>query len=79
MPQFAARIQRDANRVRLRRVYERNERKRDRRRPDPTTGLGTVVGVIGGYEQGGNTPSVSYAAAFGGTTRVLYAAAVAAG
>lgn len=47
--------------------------------PDPSTGLGTVVGVIGGYEQGGNTPSVSYAAAFGGTTRALYAAAVAAG
>jgi hypothetical protein len=27
---------------------------------DPATGLGTVVGVIGGYEQGGDTPSVSY-------------------
>lgn len=27
---------------------------------DPVTGVGTVVGVIGGYEQGGDTPSISY-------------------
>jgi V8-like Glu-specific endopeptidase len=40
--------------------------------PDPVTGLGTVVGAIGGYEQGGATPSVSYAAAFGATTVALY-------
>ena len=46
---------------------------------DPNTGLGTVVGVIGGYEQGGYTPSVSYAAAFTKTTQALYAAAMAAG
>ncbi|HEX6787699.1 MAG TPA: trypsin-like serine protease [Gaiellaceae bacterium] len=46
---------------------------------DPSTGLGTVIGVIGGYEQGGDTPSVSYAAAFTQTTQTLYAAAVAAG
>jgi V8-like Glu-specific endopeptidase len=39
---------------------------------DPVTGLGTVVGVIGGYQQGGNTPSVSYAAAFSGSTWSLY-------
>ena len=31
----------------------------------PATGLGTVIGVIGGYEQGGDTPSVSYSARFG--------------
>jgi V8-like Glu-specific endopeptidase len=43
---------------------------------DPGTGLGTVVGVIGGYEQGGNTASVSYAAAFGVNTRTLYWQAV---
>jgi V8-like Glu-specific endopeptidase len=45
--------------------------------PDPATGLGTVVGVIGGFEQGGTTPSVSYAARFGRTARVLYARAMA--
>jgi V8-like Glu-specific endopeptidase len=44
---------------------------------DPASGLGTVVGVIGGFEEGGNTASVSYAAAFSQTTRALYAAAVA--
>ena len=38
---------------------------------DAATGLGTVVGVIGGYQQGGNTPSVSYAAAFNATTKAL--------
>ena len=43
---------------------------------DASTGLGTVVGVIGGYQQGGNTPSVSYAAAFNGTTKALYEQAV---
>jgi V8-like Glu-specific endopeptidase len=31
---------------------------------NPATGVGTVVGVIGGFEEGGNTPSVSYAARF---------------
>jgi V8-like Glu-specific endopeptidase len=40
--------------------------------PDPATGLGTVVGVIGGYEQGGSTASISYAAEFSGTTESLY-------
>jgi V8-like Glu-specific endopeptidase len=42
---------------------------------DAKTGLGTVVGVIGGYEQGGYTSSVSYAARFQGHTAALYAAA----
>jgi V8-like Glu-specific endopeptidase len=32
---------------------------------DAATGQGTVIGVIGGYQQGGNTPQVSYAAVFG--------------
>jgi V8-like Glu-specific endopeptidase len=41
------------------------------------TGLGTVIGVIGGYQQGGNTPSVSYSARFGRAVRALYEAAVA--
>ncbi|OIK28235.1 trypsin-like serine peptidase [Streptomyces malaysiense] len=35
-----------------------------------------VVGVIGGYHTGGNTPQVSYSAYFGSATRALYGAAV---
>ena len=31
---------------------------------NPRTGTGTVVGVIGGYQYGGDTPQVSYAAKF---------------
>jgi V8-like Glu-specific endopeptidase len=31
----------------------------------PVSGEGTVIGVIGGYEQGGDTPSVSYSIVFG--------------
>jgi V8-like Glu-specific endopeptidase len=46
---------------------------------DPTTGQGTVVGVIGGYEQGGDTPQVSYSSAFGSNVAVLYKTAVAGG
>lgn len=42
----------------------------------PATGLGAVIGVIGGYEQGGNTPSVSYSARFGQAVRDLYDQAV---
>ncbi|HUY46951.1 MAG TPA: trypsin-like serine protease [Streptosporangiaceae bacterium] len=41
------------------------------------TGLGTVIGVIGGYEQGGDTPSVSYSPRFGKAVRALYNKAVA--
>jgi V8-like Glu-specific endopeptidase len=41
----------------------------------PSTGLGTVIGVIGGYEQGGDTPSVSYATQFGPFVADLYKAA----
>jgi V8-like Glu-specific endopeptidase len=33
---------------------------------------GTVVGVIGGYEQGGDTPDVSYSSAFGPAVEALY-------
>jgi V8-like Glu-specific endopeptidase len=43
----------------------------------PSTGLGTVIGVIGGYELGGDTPSVSYAARFGSMVANLYQAAIA--
>lgn len=31
---------------------------------NPATGLGTVIGVIGGYEEGGDTPQVSYSSYF---------------
>jgi V8-like Glu-specific endopeptidase len=43
---------------------------------DPATGLGTVIGVIGGYEQGGDTPSVSYSARFGALVADLYETAI---
>jgi V8-like Glu-specific endopeptidase len=33
---------------------------------------GTVIGVIGGYQQGGDSPSVSYAARFGPRMAALY-------
>ena len=36
------------------------------------TGLGTVVGVIGGYQQGGFTNAVSYSAQFGPRIAALY-------
>lgn len=44
--------------------------------PDANTGLGIVVGVIGGYQAGGDTPSISYAAAFGLDTEALYQQAI---
>jgi V8-like Glu-specific endopeptidase len=46
-------------------------------RVSPVTGLGTVIGVIGGYEQGGYTPSVSYSPRFGRAVAALYQVAVA--
>jgi V8-like Glu-specific endopeptidase len=46
---------------------------------NPATGQGTVIGVIGGYQQGGNTPQVSYAAVFGANVEALYKTAVAGG
>ena len=39
------------------------------------TGQGTVIGVIGGYQQGGDTSQVSYAASFSTAVAVLYAKA----
>lgn len=38
---------------------------------------GTVIGVIGGFQQGGDTPSVSYAARFSTEMAALYQTAVA--
>ncbi len=46
---------------------------------DFTTGQGTVIGVIGGYEQGGDNPQVSYSAVFGSDVAAIYKAAVAGG
>jgi len=43
----------------------------------PAAGLDTVIGVIGGYQLGGKTPSVSYAARFGGRLAALYRRALA--
>jgi V8-like Glu-specific endopeptidase len=43
------------------------------------TGQGTVIGVIGGYEQGGLTPQVSYSSLFGANVAALYQQAVAGG
>jgi hypothetical protein len=37
---------------------------------------GTIVGVIGGYEEGGDTPSVSYSVRFGAPVQSLYQQAI---
>lgn len=42
-------------------------------------GQGTVIGVIGGYEQGGLTPDISYSTEFSTNVSSLYATAVAGG
>jgi V8-like Glu-specific endopeptidase len=44
----------------------------------PRSHTGTIVGVIGGYQQGGDTPSVSYSVRFGLAILQLYRRAVAA-
>ncbi len=46
---------------------------------DQATGQGLVIGVIGGYQQGGDTPQVSYSAVLGANAAALYKQAVAAG
>ncbi|WP_037568901.1 trypsin-like serine peptidase [Phaeacidiphilus oryzae] len=46
---------------------------------DPATHTGTVIGVIGGYQEGGDTDSVSYSAYFGSDVQALYRRAEAAG
>jgi len=43
------------------------------------TGQGTVIGVIGGYEQGGLLPQISYSSMFGANVAALYQVAVAGG
>jgi V8-like Glu-specific endopeptidase len=46
---------------------------------DQATGQGLVIGVIGGYQQGGDTPQVSYSAVLGANAASLYQQAVAGG
>ena len=43
---------------------------------DPKTRTGTIVGVIGGYQEGGDSPQVSYSARFGSGIESLYRVAV---
>ena len=46
---------------------------------DPATGQGLVIGVIGGYQQGGDSPQVSYSPVLGANAAALYRVAVAGG
>jgi hypothetical protein len=46
---------------------------------DPRSRTGTIVGVIGGYQEGGDAPSVSYSAYLGDGARQLYQQATSAG
>jgi V8-like Glu-specific endopeptidase len=39
---------------------------------DDASGQGTVIGVIGGYQQGGDTADVSYSVAFGAAVAALF-------
>jgi V8-like Glu-specific endopeptidase len=45
-------------------------------RTGPFGNVATVIGVIGGYQQGGDTPSVSYAAKFSTQMAALYQTAL---
>jgi hypothetical protein len=36
------------------------------------TGTGAIIGVIGGYQQGGDTPVISYSSAFAANIKALY-------
>ncbi|HEX3814516.1 MAG TPA: hypothetical protein VHX59_16900 [Mycobacteriales bacterium] len=36
------------------------------------TASGIIVGVIGGYQQGGYTPAISYSSNLGGALHALY-------
>jgi V8-like Glu-specific endopeptidase len=46
---------------------------------DQASGQGLVIGVIGGYQQGGDTPDVSYSPVLGANAAALYQRAVADG
>jgi V8-like Glu-specific endopeptidase len=45
---------------------------------DSRTRTGTIIGVIGGYQRGGDTPSISYSAYLGGGIQRLYQQAMSA-
>ena len=45
---------------------------------DPLTRTGTIVGIIGGYQEGGDTPAISYSSYLGPAVQRLYEEAVAA-
>jgi len=44
---------------------------------NPVTHTGTIIGVIGGYQQGGDTDAISYSSYFGSGIKQLYQHAVA--
>jgi V8-like Glu-specific endopeptidase len=46
---------------------------------NPSTGQGQLIGVIGGYQQGGDLPQVSYSSVLGRNAAALYQRAVADG
>jgi V8-like Glu-specific endopeptidase len=46
---------------------------------DPKSRTGTIVGVIGGYQEGGDTPSVSYSTYLGSGIQQLYQQAITSG
>ena len=46
---------------------------------DPQTRTGTIVGVLGGYQEGGETPTTSYSALLGPAIQHLYQQAIGAG
>jgi V8-like Glu-specific endopeptidase len=43
---------------------------------DPVTRTGTIVGVLGGYQEGGDTPAISYSAVLGPAIQHLYQQAI---
>lgn len=58
--------------VLLQRLPGRHQRRAVDRRLQPALGTGTVFGVIGGYEEGGDYPWASYSVYFTGPTLKLY-------
>lgn len=46
---------------------------------NPAQRTGAIIGVIGGYQQGGDSPSISYSSAFAANIKALYQRAALAG
>jgi hypothetical protein len=76
LPEPGALVQPEPAGIRLRWVCRRHQRQPAVAGVNPATGLGTAIGVIGGYEQGGYSADVSYAARFGASAAALYKIAV---